>query len=217
MTDATLTAALAAAQAEFPLIPKNKEVTVRPRDGGAPYKFKYATLETIFGAVRPALAKNGLSLTHRIELEEGKAKVVAVLAHKDGGKAECPFPIQLSGKMQEQGSAITYARRYTAQCILGVAADDDDDANTADGNTIEDSRETSGKKFAKPALTPSPAEKKASEIIAAIEAASTNAMLDKIATENKGHIAAMSDELQTKIGAAGAKRRNILNPGKEAA
>ncbi len=68
MTDATLTAALAAAQAEFPLIPKNKEVTVRPRDGGTPYKFKYATLETIFGAVRPALAKNGLSLSHRIDL-----------------------------------------------------------------------------------------------------------------------------------------------------
>lgn len=216
MTDSTLNAALAAAQAEFPLIPKNKEVTVRPRDGGTPYKFKYATLETIFGAVRPALAKNGLSLSHRIDLEEGKTKVVAVLAHKDGGKAECPFPIQLSGKMQEQGSAITYARRYTAQCILGVAADDDDDANTADGNTIEDSRESNGKKFAKPALTPSPAEKKASEIEAAFRAAKDAASLAKIGADNKAHIDAMSDALQDKLRGIYQECMNIVSPRKAA-
>lgn len=206
--------ALAAAQAEFPLIPKNKEVTVRPRDGGTPYKFKYATLETIFGAVRPALAKNGLSLSHRIELEEGKTRVVAVLAHKDGEMVACPFPIQLSGKMQEQGSAITYARRYTAQCILGVAADDDDDANGADGNTIEAQSE---KKVTRPTLTPSPAEKKAGEIEAAFLAAKDATLLAKLGADNKPHIDAMDDALQARLRKVYGNCLNILSPKKEAA
>lgn len=210
----TLHTALAAAQAEFPAIPRTKEVLVRTDKGS--YKFKYAPLETIFNAVRPVLSKHGLSTYHRIEYAEGRATIVGVLAHKDGEKVECPFVLPLTGKMQEQGSAITYGRRYTTQCLLGIAADDDDDANAADGNNIEEQRDT-GKKIARPALTPSPAEKKRNEIEAMFRAAKTTPMLDKVAADNKAHIDAMSDEYQDYLRGVYTECKNIVSPKKEAA
>lgn len=191
-----LWAALSAAQSEFPPIPRSKEVSVRT-DKGA-YKFKYAPLEAIFSAVRPALSKNGLSVFHRIEYHEGRALIVAVLAHKEGGFVECPFVLPLAGKMQEQGSALTYGRRYTLQCVLGIAADDDDDANAADGNHIEDSRETGGG-TKRPVLAPSPADKKADEIEAAFRGAKSLALLAAAATDNKAHIDAMDNGLQARL------------------
>lgn len=202
--------ALAAAQAEFPAIGKNKEVTVTPRDGGRAYKFKYATLETIFSAVRPALAKHGLSVFHRIEYQEGNPLIVAVLAHKDGGKIECPFSLPLAGKMQEQGSALTYGRRYTLQCVLGIAADDDDDANGADGNQITE--QTERKPSAKVTnLPPTPSEKKAQEIESGFRAAKTKAAMDQIVADNKAHIDAMSDELRARVRSMYGNCLELLN------
>lgn len=200
--------ALAAAQAEFPAIGKNKEVTVTPRDGGRPYKFKYATLETIFSAVRPALAKNGLSVFHRIEYQEGKPLIVAVLTHKDGGNIECPFFLPLAGKMQEMGSALTYGRRYTLQCVLGIAADDDDDANEADGNAITEQTE---RKPSTKNLPPTPSEKKAQEIESGFRAAKTKAAMDQLAADNKTHIEAMSDELRNRVRSMYAACLKTLN------
>jgi hypothetical protein len=37
----------------------------------------------------------------------------------------------MSGKPQEIGSALTYARRYSLSALIGIAADEDDDANAA--------------------------------------------------------------------------------------
>lgn len=182
--------ALSKAQAEFPAIPRTKEVTVRSDKGS--YKFKYAPLETILDAVRPALAKNGLAVFHRIETN-GKNELVAVLAHESGEIIESRMPLALSGKMQEQGSELTYKKRYTIQSVLGVSSDEDDDANAADGNNIEQQTERA---FKKPAIPPSPAENKAQEIQQRLRAAKDEATLDKIVADNKGHIDAFSDELR---------------------
>lgn len=126
-----LAAALAAAQAEFPPIPKTKTVAVRTDKGT--YTFAYAPLEAILDATRPALAKNGLALT---QLLEG-ASVRTVLAHKSGEwiRSDAPLPT-MPAKAQELGSLITYLRRYAAVSILGVAAEDDDDGNIASGHTV---------------------------------------------------------------------------------
>ena len=42
-------------------------------------------------------------------------------------------------KLNEQaiGSAITYAKRYALQAIVGISADEDDDGNSACGRTVE--------------------------------------------------------------------------------
>lgn len=189
--DSNLASALSQAQAEFPPIPKSKEVTVKSDKGS--YKFRYAPLEAIIGAVRPALAKHGLAVNHTMRASERGMEIVAVLRHKSGEFDECAMPIALAGRIQEQGSEISYKRRYTLQCVLGVAADDDDDANAADGNNIEQQTERA---FKKPAIPPSPAENKAQEIQQRLRAAKDEATLDKIVADNKGHIDAFSDELR---------------------
>lgn len=127
-------AALSKAQAKFPTIPRSKEVLVKSDKGS--YKFKYAPLESILEAVRPALAENGLAIFHRIETGERNA-LVAVLAHAGGETIESRMPLSLAGRMQEQGSELTYKKRYTLQSVLGVSSDDDDDGNAADGNHVE--------------------------------------------------------------------------------
>jgi predicted metal-dependent hydrolase len=47
----------------------------------------------------------------------------------------------MSGKPQEIGSALTYARRYSLSALLGIAADEDDDANAASRSNGKDNTE----------------------------------------------------------------------------
>lgn len=129
----TLAAALAKAQASFPVISRDKEVTVVLKTGGS-YKFKYAPLDAILAAVRAALADNGLAIS---QLLDG-GDLVTMLLHKDGQTLTGRFPLPRSDgdTVQALGSAITYLRRYSIQAILGIAAEEDDDGNRASGNTV---------------------------------------------------------------------------------
>lgn len=130
-TIGALAAALAAAQADFPAIPKSKTVAVRTDKGT--YTFSYAPLEAILDATRPALAKNGLALT---QLLTGQS-IQTVLAHKSGEwiRSDAQLP-NYPARAQELGSLVTYLRRYAAVSVLGVAAEDDDDGNIASGHGV---------------------------------------------------------------------------------
>lgn len=134
-----LASALAKAQSELTSPPRNREVEVVSKRTGGRYKFKYATLDSIIDHVRPALTKNGLWFTQTLEGNEaGKYKLVTQLLHESGQtiRSETPLLVEESGN-QAFGSALTYMRRYALTAMLGIAADEDDDANSADGNTVE--------------------------------------------------------------------------------
>lgn len=132
-----LTAALAKAQAAFGQISRSKNVRVRMKSGGE-YRFSYAPLEEILGAVIPALSKNGLCIYQTIVPREKGEAVQTVLAHESGETITNCVPIFVSDQgAQAYGSGITYARRYGVTLILCVCADDDDDGNEADGNERE--------------------------------------------------------------------------------
>lgn len=143
-----LAGALAKAQSEIASPPRNREVTVRTKTGGQ-YKFKYATLDSIIDAVRVPLTKNGLWFTQTLAGNgDGKYHLVTRLVHDSGESIESVTPLLVQGAgNQEFGSALTYMRRYALTAMLGVAADEDDDANGADGNTITESRD-------RPAISP---------------------------------------------------------------
>lgn len=129
-----LAAALAAAQAEIRNPTKNRTVTVRSDKGN--YTFSYATLDGIMDAVRGPLAKHGLAILHTL----GERRVATILLHRSGQSISISIPYTVGGardQNQALGSAITYARRYGVICLLGVAAEDDDDGNAADGNAVE--------------------------------------------------------------------------------
>lgn len=55
-----------------------------------------------------------------------------ILALSEDQKIENVFTVKARGwDVQSVGSATTYARRYALQCLLGIAADEDDDGNAA--------------------------------------------------------------------------------------
>ncbi len=134
--DGALAAALAKAQATFPAIPKDKEVTVTSKSG-ASYKFKYAPLDSILSATRKPLTDNGLALLQLLDSDaDGAPALVTRLIHSAGGSVTGRTPIPATeGSVQAFGSAITYLRRYAIQAILGIAAEEDDDGNQAAGNS----------------------------------------------------------------------------------
>lgn len=121
----SLAKALAAAQAEIKDAAKD---ATNPH-----FKNKYATLSSIRSAVTPALSKNGLSV---VQLNEPHGVdgvcVVTLLMHESGEWIRSRLYVPVTKKdPQGFGSALTYARRYALAAMCNVAADDDDDAETA--------------------------------------------------------------------------------------
>lgn len=117
-----LATALAAAQAEMKNARLNK---TNPH-----FKSRYADLAEIRDTVTPALAKHGIAAVHGMDAAENGLAVVTRLIHKSGQWIESRFPVAYD-KPQTMGSAITYGRRYNLSALSNIAADDDDDANTA--------------------------------------------------------------------------------------
>jgi hypothetical protein len=128
-----LASALARAQAAFKPITRDKTVKVRTKAGGE-YSFSYAPLEAILRAVTPALAKEGLALTQSIIVHEG-AEYLETTLHLGAESISNRVKVLVGDTgPQAYGSALTYARRYSITLLLCVCADDDDDANAAEGN-----------------------------------------------------------------------------------
>ncbi len=104
------------------------------RDKDNPYfKSKYVALDGLLDAVRPVLATNGLSFIQSPVSNGQDMGVTTLLMHDSGEWIESdPFVLHaVKNDPQAGGSAITYARRYSLSAVLGVAWDDDDDANIA--------------------------------------------------------------------------------------
>lgn len=114
-----VTGALAAAHADFEKVIK---------DANNPFfKSKYADLAGVIEATGPALSKNKLAVIQSPRMVNGHVVVTTLLAHSSGEWIKDELELPLSKyDAQGAGSAITYARRYAYQAIVGVAAEDDD-------------------------------------------------------------------------------------------
>jgi hypothetical protein len=93
---------------------------------------KYVTLDAIHESVLPLLSKHNLAwVTMPVDLD-GDAYLDYKLMHTSGERLEGSMKLNVSQPtMQQLGSAITYAKRYAICAVLGVTADDDDDAESA--------------------------------------------------------------------------------------
>jgi hypothetical protein len=114
----SLAAALAALQAQIPVIPK---------DATAQYG-SYADLAAIHKVIKPLLAAHGFAWSCCPHLRESGAFVLAyTLTHAPTGETVTgSYPLPVTGTPQVIGSAITYARRYALQSVLDLTTDDDD-------------------------------------------------------------------------------------------
>jgi hypothetical protein len=96
------------------------------------FKSHYAPLDAILSLVRPILAKNGLLIMQSTGGDGSYASVTTTVLHSSGEYIRSDPLILRPSKLDPQGigSALTYARRYSLSAILGIAGDDDDDANS---------------------------------------------------------------------------------------
>lgn len=91
------------------------------------YKSKYADLAEIWEACREPLNKNALAICQTIDTEGEKTYLETMLLHESGEWISGRLPLLLTKlDPQGQGSAITYARRYSLTAIIGMAEVDDD-------------------------------------------------------------------------------------------
>ncbi len=110
------------------------DIRVAVKDSANPFfKSKYANLQAIIEASRPALCKNGLSVLQQIVTDEhGQDYLVTMLCHASGQWVSSHMRINpAKTDVQSLGSYITYLRRYAYAALVGVYDGDDDDGNQA--------------------------------------------------------------------------------------
>ncbi len=90
---------------------------------------KYVPLEQLIEKVLPVLNEHGFALVQLPTVLDGHPALETRLVHY-GGETVSATMLLLCAKddPQGQGSAITYARRYSLMSLLGLSADQDDDA-----------------------------------------------------------------------------------------
>ncbi|MGN1245586.1 MAG: ERF family protein [Muribaculaceae bacterium] len=114
-----ISAAVSAFQGEIEQPSLNKE---------NPYfKSRYVDLSGVLKSAQKLLAKNGLAVMQIIS----GGDIITLLTHKSGQWIKSICPIGNYKSQQERGSAITYTKRYAICAMLGIAADTDDDGNSA--------------------------------------------------------------------------------------
>jgi len=134
-------AAIVAAQAELTNPPKSKTVHAGPK------KYSFAPLPDILDAVRPVLGKHKLAVLQLIRDRVLETRLV----HESGQWLGSTYLLPEISDSQAMGSAITYGRRYSLCAILGIAGDDDDDAEIADKAALqaqEDAKEAARARMA---------------------------------------------------------------------
>jgi hypothetical protein len=142
-----LAKALVDFQSRIGAIPRSKTVKVTSRKTGQTYTFDYAPHEAIIAAIQKPLGECGLAVSQQLaSLPDGLPALRTILLHSSGERLDDLFPLPTAEGMtsQELGSTITYIRRYALSAILGLATEDDDDANAAAGNEATVTRNRPG-------------------------------------------------------------------------
>lgn len=132
-----LAEALVAAQAELPCaIGKDADGQIGQRS------YRYLTLDKLIAETRPILQKHGLTIRQWPSyIERGDEAAIPALmtelVHDSGELVWKQMPLYLTDKtMQGLGAAITYARRYAWQSVLGIAAEEDTDGPAEPGADV---------------------------------------------------------------------------------
>lgn len=152
------------------LIAVQGEIKNPPNTATNPFHHnKYAPLSDILNMVRPLLTKHGFVLLQNTgsEPDTNRVYVQTILLHDSGeefksdkllltakaitkkkskssrnmeGDELNPEPISNDIDPQRAGSAITYGRRYQLSALLGIASEDDDDANSVSSVESKDKK-----------------------------------------------------------------------------
>ncbi|MHB8618913.1 MAG: ERF family protein, partial [Chloroflexota bacterium] len=129
-----LAAALSKAQGEMTLA----ELDAIGQIGGLTKpgrKYPYATLGSVWQTMRNPLSKHGLALVQTTEPGgPDEIRLVTTLIHASGQYVSGTLVLPVTDRRpQGYGTVMTYARRYAAAAMAGVAAEDDDGQTAENG------------------------------------------------------------------------------------
>jgi len=131
-----LTSALAKAQSEIRNPSKNTKNTF--------FKNEYADLTAVLGCIRPVASANGLSFIQSVEAYNGNVAVSSQISHVSGQwvkqVASVELPKSSKNPIQDLGSIATYLKRYQAQSMWAICADEDTDAQDLGIEDISDEK-----------------------------------------------------------------------------
>lgn len=128
------------------------------------FKSKYASLANILDIIAEPLNESELVIMQFPENNENQLELITILQHSSGEYFKTSNKMEVLRKPNKQfekfdqfgkgigeqiiksmdidpqaiGSLITYLRRYAIGSILNLNIDEDDDANSASGNKVED-------------------------------------------------------------------------------
>lgn len=93
------------------------------------HKYRFADMAAVLADVRPRLSRHNIAQDHEWEsMPDGSWRCITVFVHRSGAEYRKPGVSVVMGKKdpQAQGSALSYARRYSLLSALGIATEDDD-------------------------------------------------------------------------------------------
>ena len=132
-----LAMALAKAQEEmFPAVPNSQNTFL---------KNKYADLNSVLSAVRPALCRNQIAFPQTIDEFDGHDYLITTLIHASGQWIRSRIKLTHEAQKgtnanQALGGALSYARRYSLTAMTGVSQEDDDAVSAAPSNGAKEER-----------------------------------------------------------------------------
>jgi len=115
-----------------------KKIGAAKKEASNPFfKSKYADLGSVMEACKEALNENEISVLQPTVSNENGTFVETYLMHSSGEffMSTMRVTAKSENNPQDQGSAVTYARRYALQSMLFIPAEDDD-GNKAAGNKV---------------------------------------------------------------------------------
>lgn len=129
--ESSLASAMAAAFAEI------EGATKRSPGQVGQQKYKYANIEAVIDAIKPALINHGLFFTQHCEPSD-RGVIVETWLHHAGGQSLTLGKLFVPANKQDAqgfGSALTYCRRYALVTAFGVPVEDDDGNAAAKGQS----------------------------------------------------------------------------------
>jgi hypothetical protein len=126
-----LTKALAAAQAKIPAANKSHTSQIGTRS------YSYADLSDLKASYQEHLSAHGLTISSGMAMTDGHMTVTTKLSHVSGEWRASDYPVAAYPTPQQQGSAITYAKRYNVSALLDLVGEDDDDGQAAQNGAVK--------------------------------------------------------------------------------
>lgn len=173
--------AFVAAQADMADITKGRTANT------GTYSYSYADLADVLGDSRPILTKHGLALSQAVVTNGRDVEVWTTILHTSGQyRTDGPLAFNGGNNPQQAGSAITYARRYSALASLGLASEDDDGAKAANEPTASKRGKPAPKLEPEPDPEPTEGDKMAFRVAEAIKNPDTLKALKEADKDRKG-------------------------------